>query len=400
MKTAILLGAGSSLPARFPSTQCLTDLVLSGDGVERHSDGTYYLKGCAPPAGGTVGLANRMVRRLHAEAVRYCAAYLERRPNYEDPFYLASQTSDEELGETENPAIDPFISELRAEISPLVAAANASNEDPDEPYEPGILGDFPNLLDETGNYISDVVWRSLCHKPASTDHLKIFVEACRTGWVTGIATLSHDTHVETHLRTEGISLADGFSDEEAGVRYWTGDLYSRARIPFLKLHGSVDWFRLRPRRSGPWYDDRIGIPLNGDYSHTRTKDGDWQDALDGRPLLLIGTFNKVAQYSQGIFLDLHHRFRSILHEADRLLVCGYSFGDKGINTAVIEWYYGRRGRSLLIIHPNHDVLVSNARGAIRNRWEGWCARRSVDLLAKPLERVDADDIFTRFRETT
>ncbi len=31
---AILLGAGSSLPAEFPSTQSLTDKVLSGDGGE------------------------------------------------------------------------------------------------------------------------------------------------------------------------------------------------------------------------------------------------------------------------------------------------------------------------------------------------------------------------------
>ena len=71
---------------------------------------------------------------------------------------------------------------------------------------------------------------------------------------------------------------------------------------------------------------------------------------ESMPLLLIGTFNKVAEYSRGIFLDLHHRFRSTLREADRLVVCGYSFGDKGINTAVIEWYYAKRGRRF----PDHS----------------------------------------------
>ena len=45
MKSAILLGAGSSVPAGFPPTRCLTDLVLSGKGVERHSSGSYQLRG-------------------------------------------------------------------------------------------------------------------------------------------------------------------------------------------------------------------------------------------------------------------------------------------------------------------------------------------------------------------
>ena len=52
MKSAILLGAGSSVPAGFPPTRCLTDLVLSGKGVERHSSGSYQLTGGAEPMTG------------------------------------------------------------------------------------------------------------------------------------------------------------------------------------------------------------------------------------------------------------------------------------------------------------------------------------------------------------
>ena len=371
MKTAILLGAGSSLPAGFSSTRCLTHRVLTGAGIERHSDGTYCLIESAAPTRGAVRLANGVARRLHAEAQRYFSANGERPANYEDLFYLAKQASDEELGEVENPAIRSYVDELRADMSPLIDAANAENEDPNVPYCPNIPDDFNYLLDETCNYISDIVWRNLCHKATSTDHLKILVEACRTRNVAGIVTLCHDTHVETHLRTQGISLADGFSSEEAGVRYWIDDLASDDKIPFLKLHGSVDWFRLRPDASQTWYDDRIGIPGDGDFWRTKTVDGVLQMPLDGRPLLLMGTFNKVAQYSQGIFLDLHYGFRSTLREADQLVVCGYSFGDKGINSEVIEWYYGKHGRRFLVIHPNLDDLVSNARGAIQNKWNEW-----------------------------
>ena len=387
MKIAILLGAGSSLPAGYPSTQCLTKLVLSGKGVKSYDDGTAQRGNC-------------MVRRIHSEVERYFSYWNERLANYEalkgrlanyeDLFYLAGQVYDEVMGEMENPAVHPFIEKLRADMSPLVEAENAENEDPDRTSYPNIPDDFEKLFSKTCNYISETVSSRLCRKPTSTNHLKIFVEACGIGNVTGISTLCHDIHVETHLREEGIALADGFSEkEEEGVRYWDGDFSSNSKTPFLKLHGSVDWFRFRPDDSSSyWYDDRIGI---GDPYHTRRDDRP-QTALDGgRPLLLIGTFNKVADYSQGIFLDLHHRFRSTLREADQLVVCGYSFGDKGINTAILEWYYAKRGRRFLIIHPDPCELFSNARAAIRSKWhDEWKDNNSIDFMPSRLEKVDVD----------
>ncbi len=390
MKTAILLGAGSSLPAGFPSTRCLTDLVLSGDGVERHSSG-------AAPMNGTVPIINCIVRRLHAEAERYFSARGERPANYEDLFYLADQAGANELGEMENPAIRTFVDELRADLSPLIEAASVGNDDPNEPCEPNVPDDFKTLLEETCNYISDVVWRSLCREPISTDHLKIFVAACKTGRVTGIATLCHDTHVEKFLTEQGISLADGFSDEEARVRYWSDEFSLNGRIPFLKLHGSVDWFRFRPKGSEPWYEDRIGIPLDGRHYRTKTANGAWQWALDGRPQLLIGTFNKIYDYSRGMFRDLHYRFRLALRGADQLVVCGYSFGDKGINSEIIEWYYAERGRRFVIIHPDRNELVTHARGAIQEHWDKWDKNGSVGFITKRLEDVGTDEFLRAIR---
>ena len=392
MKTAILLGAGSSLPAGYPSTRCLTNLVLSGNDVKRHSDLTYYIDGTTPPTG-VVRLANCMARRLHAEAERYFSARGERpRPaNYEDLFYLAEQVYDEERGEMENPAVYPFITKLRADMSPLVEAANAENKDSNRTSYPNIPDDFENLFSKTCNYISETVSSRLCRKPTSTNHLKIFVEACGIGNVTGISTLCHDTHVETHLKKKGISLADGFSEkEEEGVRYWDGDFSSNSKTPFLKLHGSVDWFRFLPDCSSPWYDEKIGIPLKAGHNRIK-KDGVPPMEPDPIPLLLIGTFNKVADYSQGIFLDLHHRFRATLREADQLVVCGYSFGDKGINTAVIEWYYAKPCRRFVVIHPDRDELFCNARPAIQMAWQVWKQRNSIYFMPSPLEDVDADE---------
>ncbi len=390
MKTAILLGSGSSVPAGFPTTQGLTDLILSGKGVERHTDGSYFTNSKLPMSL-SVQLANCMVRWLFAEAERYSAARNKRPINYETLFYLAKQASDEASGEMENPAIHRFMTEAKSDMLPLVEAANSENANPKKPYHLDVPNDLSTLFEETCNYISDIVWRSLCPSPEPIDHLKIIVEACKSGHLTGISTLCHDTHLENFLSTQDISIADGFSDEENGVRYWNRDLYSKNKIPFLKLHGSVNWFRFRPDSSSSWYDERIGIPLNVDHDHTRSKDGSCQTAVDGRPLLLIGTFNKVAAYSQTIFLDLHHRFSSTLGEADQLVVCGYSFGDKGINSIVIEWYYAKPSRCFLIIHPDRNELLSSARGAVREKWEEWEKGNSIKFIASRLEKVDADE---------
>ena len=391
MKTAILLGAGSSLPAGYPSTLKLTDLVLSGDSVLRISDGTYQLTGQGKPEAIVTRLAIYAARRLFAEAERYFSALGGRPAHYEDLFYLAKQASDEELGEMENPAIRQFASQLRADLSLLVENARAGNENPDKEFQQFLPHDYRELMNEICNYISDIVWGSLCKMPERKDHLAPLLKACQNGKVTSISTLCHDTHVEKFLSDEGVLLADGFSGPEHNVRYWNGDYFSKDGIPFLKLHGSVDWFRLGPHDRESFYDDRLGIPLDGDHEHTRTDDGTFQLALDGRPELLMGTFNKITNYSVGIFRELHYHFRSILRNANQMVVCGYSFGDKGINSEIIEWYYAKRGRRFVIIHPDRYGLVGNARGAITNKWDEWKDRGSIAFIEKRLECVGVEE---------
>jgi len=159
----------------------------------------------------------------------------------------------------------------------------------------------------------------------------------------------------------------------------------------LKLHGSVDWFSFRPDNRESFFDDRIGIPVDGDHHHTRADDGTLQTALVGRPWLLIGTFNKISEYTRAVFRELHYLFRSTISEADQMVVCGYSFGDKGINSEIIEWYYAKRGRRFVIIHPNRFELCNGARPAIRNKWDGWVGEGAIKFIDKRLECVSVDE---------
>lgn len=135
----------------------------------------------------------------------------------------------------------------------------------------------------------------------------------------------------------------------------------------------------------------VGIPLSGDCHHENGKDGKLLTPLDGRPILLAGTSNKIQDYTRGIFHELHCQFRQSIDNADQLLVSGYSFGDKGINSQIINWYYAKRGRRLIIIHPNPENLVKNARNAIRSKWQQWIQNGGIRLICKKLENVKENE---------
>ncbi len=380
-KITFLLGAGSSQAAGFPSTKNLTEKTVSGRGVSRNGDGSYYVGEDDGPPNGVLRLVTSMVRRLHAEAVRYYSGTAGRPTNYEDIYYLASQVRDELSGDLENPAIRGFVSELRADMSPLVADASARVED--GRWEQHMPVDLEGLLKEVCLYIAGIVSQSLIsHRSASESKPSVIASVCKSADVSSISTVCHDTHLEEFLESEGVELVDGFSDSDRSVPHWTGGFSSDVKTPFLKLHGSVNWFR---------YTDRSIRRVPPLCYPQRLADAESHYAEDGRPLLLIGTFNKMADYSSGVFLELHYRFRATLRESSKLVVCGYSFGDKGINEEIVGWIEGGKGRLLVVIHPDPSSLVASARGAIRNGWEEWNRRGVIRLIEKRLEFVTMDD---------
>ncbi|MXX03975.1 MAG: type II toxin-antitoxin system HicB family antitoxin, partial [Gemmatimonadetes bacterium] len=300
VKTAVLLGAGSSIPAGFPSTKKLTQIVRSGKGVTRESDSSYYIDfNSAVLQEGTTTLVIELVNHLHEVQRQYYEHYgLNRTPNYEDIAYLISQGCEQWKGEIDNPVVLSFIDRLRSDMASEVheleqydfktCINHTENED--------LLA---SLLEESLNYIVDIVWRCLLGNPNSVRQLGVIKHICESSCVTIISTLCHDTHLETFLRNEGIGLADGFRDRyDSGIRYWNGGFSSNGSIPFLKLHGSIDWFELYPH-GGTIFDNRVGI-VSADLDCQRLQDGsgEWLDTT-GRPMLLIGTFNKISQYSAG-----------------------------------------------------------------------------------------------------
>ena len=388
------------MPAGFPSTENLTTSILNGHGVYRGSDSSYHIK---PKKKETLpGILNHpdiitvdlgeihkereelpklMANWFYKKAKRYYSArewFKGRKITYEDIFYLVQQARADEW-ETENPAIHLFINETRRYIR-SISDGLYSNE-------------YFMILSETYNYIEDVI-REKLSRPSDGASPRIIESICKEFNISCIVTLSHDVHLEKFLGSQGILLADGFSDDTSSVvRHWNGDFSSRKnKIPFLKVHGSISWFENLKTSEIVMLHNTQQI----DYSVI----DDFFRGVGARPNMLIGTFNKISEYTRGMFLDIYYNFRCKMNKADTMIICGYSFGDKAINGEIIYWYGNKPGRRFVIIHHCPKRLIENARPAIQRllgekyhmTGRPGIAFESTRYIHKKLQHVTIDDI--------
>lgn len=81
-----------------------------------------------------------------------------------------------------------------------------------------------------------------------------------------------------------------------------------------------------------------------------------------------------------------------LRRVQTLIVCGYGFGDKGINTTIREWVDSSGDNQMLVIHPEPEKLKANARGEIRDIWEDWENKGKLTILPQGAEKIMWPDI--------
>ena len=196
------------------------------------------------------------------------------------------------------------------------------------------------------------------------------------------------------MRAQDIPFVDGFDAVINNVQYWNPTLLGANvhGIRLLKLHGSINWYRFRPIGSNSWYNELIGI-YQGKYpSDAHGPNGVRLETIDGRPLLLIGSFNKIPEYTRRIFLDLYYEFRRILDRTTILVSCGYGFADKGINERILEWLYGDRKRRIVLVEPKPDELQRRARPAVSLKWDDWCKDGTLTIIRKGIEEVSWDEV--------
>ncbi len=387
---AFLFGSGVSVPSGMPSVSAITDRVLGGTGVMRHSNGNFYF---GEPLYAHVGLKDEYVprvvsflNRLKIEVDSYYQFENDRLTNYEDLYYLTSQMRDSELREYDNPAVQPLIDKIMPDVESLLIGGK---------FEIRKRWELHQLASESANYISDIVWHLLEQNPKKLAHLNFLKECILNDDFSKIFifTLNHDTVLEQFFAQYEIEIIDGFGQPINDVRYWSLDLFDNEspKVHLFKLHGSINWFRFRSD-SQNWNNELIGLALESDIWHTRNPNGELQRPVDGRPLFLAGTFNKMLYYTSDIYAGIYFKYLDILRSIGMLIVCGYGFGDKGINNSIIDWIYGAPGRKLFVIHPDSQRLQKSARGAISRHWENWINNGLLTVVEKKVEEVSWSEI--------
>jgi hypothetical protein len=102
------------------------------------------------------------------------------------------------------------------------------------------------------------------------------------------------------------------------------------------------------------------------------------------PEILVGTFNKILGYSGSIYADQRARFHEALRGAEHLLVIGYGFRDKAINSRIVAWAERPGERRMVVVHPSPSALGDQARGAIRSKWKRWQVLGLLEFIPKKL----------------
>jgi hypothetical protein len=389
-KVSFLLGSGVSIPAGMPSITEITEKVLSGTYVKRHTDGKYYPDMSYTVMEGYVEKVVAFLTRLYVEIEQYYGS----RPyynstykpsvNYEDLYYVALQIYDSEMGVYDNPVVRAFIDKILSDIEPLLIR----QEEEIESY-----WRLWRIADEATHYIHDIVTAVLRKEATDVSYLSCIGDACRDGGISALnlVTLNHDTLIERFLDERGIKYVDGFGLPYNGYRYWSPEVYEAhlQKVRLFKLHGSVNWFRYEPNAASG-RNDPVGMAIDGKYWLINDPNGElrWRDC--GRPVLLAGTFNKMLEYTNRIFADLFCQFRLVLRETDLLIVCGYGFGDQGINRQVVEWVDSSDQNVMVLIHKQPEEFRMAARGDFK--WDRWRRENKLVLVEKWIQDTSWKDI--------
>ncbi len=372
---SFLLGAGVSLPAQIPTTAEITKYLLSGQGVQYSRAGKFVVQ----QAVGHNPTVQEVLTFLQLIKKSTTGFYQERGLNYEDLYYLAAQIRDFTT-EDNNPVVSCFISELVA-----------AQKQPQGSFSPAPMIRLAGLAT---NYIIDLLAFLLAKDTPKLDYLAVLKKAINAyGWQrVNFFSLNHDLVLERYFRQEEINYCDGFGRGEDRLRPWQPELFLTAdRVNLLKLHGSVNWYHFSPlTATGQCRRDFFGCV--GFLKDKKVVLG-YNDITD-RPLILTGRTNKILEYNRSIYVDLHYYFYRLLPRTELLIISGYSFGDRGINSWLINWLQSAANKRIVLLGPAPEQTIEQAPAGIRNNWPKWQAAARVVHYPAAIEAADWSEILS------
>ncbi|KAB2878609.1 hypothetical protein F9K33_12505 [bacterium] len=347
---SFLFGSGISISGGLPSTSAITEFLLSTKKVFHHTDNTFIFDEPRIFLTKKDEIVQRVQKLL--DILRSSIDQNFEPPltiNYEDIYALADEIDRKRY---RNPLVRKFLKEIDPQLRKLLSKDEDRILDNLYAEQLGIPlyltedYSFDELISWAKDYIHYGVEQLLWKEPKSLDYLHSILEACKDDQINikAIFTLNHDLFLE-QLLTNHIEI--GFNEANDDIQLWNSNKFTdnHNRIPLLKLHGSINWHNFKVK--GVY---RLGIPTRTDWNHYKTYESQ-------KSVILIGSSNKVSDYYQDTFFELHNLFKKYLFQSDYLIISGYGFGDIGINLRISEWLINGRHRKVILIHPDPKSVL-------------------------------------------
>lgn len=353
MRTLLLVGSGVSIHSDIPCISSITEEILLPKS---------YGKKCQE----LIGLVKTDIDNFYKHLGK------EHITNYEDIYYVLSQIVDSYRLEYENPAVFKLVEFLMPEIE------MGKNK-------------FEDCTRNSIGFIENLVSKLINIEFLKFNQFDIIKDIIKNFQLEAIHSLNHDLVLEKWFASNQIKYDDGFNLKKSKLPEWVGFKKDKSLIKLCKLHGSVGWFGCYITKPSSSYNRILKLPLGIGVEEISSIDKSIITNTD-RPVLLVGTFNKMLSYLNGIFEELYEEFKTSLSNAELIIISGYGFGDKGINMPLTKWLNQDYSKKMIIIHPNKSDLCKNARGQFINDIMGhqkvkWIDEKFEDINIKQIKEM-------------
>lgn len=217
--------------------------------------------------------------------------------------------------------------------------------------------DYHSIVEGVEQWYQHIIAQSLaissnifnpCYK-GFVDVLSYYV---KHEYIVNIYTLNHDLFLENLLSLTNLKdkVSNGFRDEQeiiCGKKYSNFDIKNfNTPIRIYKLHGGIDIYKLCYFES----TDVHFIQILDGYDAKNSFFINSEKNVGISPMFLTGKTSKEKQYCQEPYRSLLNDFKMQVDEASKLITIGYSGNDNGINDIIYKQY--QHWDNAYVIDPN------------------------------------------------
>lgn len=389
-KILLFFGSGISFPTKIPNITKLSDKIIDGKWHD-HTDESF-VKGNHPSKlmedYNIVPILQGFLKLIQEDADKYLLDHKRPQSNYEDWYYICNQIRDEENHEIYNPTIQNYIEKIQRLLGNVLESM---------PMRPHVDVDLLFLASRSCGLIQSVLRSELStnNKPVGLELLTQLNNSKDISRI-DIATLNHDTLIETLFHDNNISFLDGFSQSNDGdVRWFLPEVSYQdiGKIKLFKLHGSINWYiyRLIDETTGNGID-RHAIPTNRDHEHCLNARGQDLINLSTEPEFLTGSYNKILEYNFGMIRRIHRYFDFMLDDHNTIIMSGYGWNDRGINGRLFEWIDSLDQNRIVLLHKNPTNIRDNSKSAMWRRFDSLVESGKLILIPLWMSEITIENI--------